>query len=134
MEASAMPPELEGPRLLGRGGRLAGRLLALAAGRLLPPGVSRLPGCLLPPAARLAERLWRWPLMLAATLFVACGPAQALGWVDAVFYASVIGVLLGAVAVPLGLLSLHPGAPGVSGATGASGATEVPAAEGGDTA
>jgi len=56
--------------------------------------------------ARLAERLWRWPLVLAAVLMVAAGPAQAAGQSQAVLYASLLAVALAAVAVPVGLLAL----------------------------
>lgn len=55
----------------------------------------------------LAERWWRAPLALAAAIFALSGPAHALGRTDAVFYASLAGVTLGAVAVPLGLLALR---------------------------
>ena len=56
--------------------------------------------------ARLAEMLWRWPLVLAAVLMVAAGPAQAAGQTEAVLYASLLAVGLAAVAVPVGLLAL----------------------------
>jgi hypothetical protein len=55
----------------------------------------------------LAERWWRPPLALSATLFALSGPAHALGRIDAVFYASLAGVTLGAAAIPLGLMSLR---------------------------
>jgi len=57
-------------------------------------------------SARLAEMLWRWPLVLAALLMVAAGPAQAAGQTSAVLYASLLAVALAAVAVPVGLLAL----------------------------
>jgi hypothetical protein len=56
--------------------------------------------------AALAERVWRWPLVLAAVLMVAAGPAQAAGQTSAVLYASLLAVALAAVAVPVGLLAL----------------------------
>lgn len=56
--------------------------------------------------ARLAEMAWRWPLVLAALLMVAAGPAQAAGQTQAVLYASLLAVALAAVAVPVGLLAL----------------------------
>ena len=56
--------------------------------------------------ARLAEALWRWPLVLAALLMVAAGPAQAAGQTQAVLYAALLAVALAAVAVPVGLLAL----------------------------
>jgi hypothetical protein len=59
--------------------------------------------------AGLADRIWRLPLLLAAALFALSGPAHAFGRTDAVFLASLVGVTLGAVAVPLGLLSLRDG-------------------------
>ncbi|MEU7907596.1 hypothetical protein [Actinoplanes sp. NPDC049118] len=55
----------------------------------------------------LAERLWRVPLALAAAIFAACGPAHALGHLDVVYWASLIGLALSACAVPLGLLGLR---------------------------
>jgi hypothetical protein len=59
--------------------------------------------------AALAERIWRLPLLFASALFALSGPAHAFGRTDAVFLASLVGVTLGAVAVPLGLLSLRGG-------------------------
>ncbi len=56
--------------------------------------------------ARLAEMLWRWPLVLAGMLMVAAGPAQAAGQTQAVLYASLLAVALAAVAVPVGLIAL----------------------------
>lgn len=56
--------------------------------------------------AALAERVWRWPLVLAAVLMVAAGPAQAAGRTSAVLYASLLAVGLAAIAVPVGLLAL----------------------------
>jgi hypothetical protein len=44
---------------------------------------------------------------MAALLFALSGPAHAFGLVDAVFYAALIGVALGAAAVPLGLFGLY---------------------------
>lgn len=55
----------------------------------------------------LADRLWRVLLVLAAVIFAACGPAHALGKADLVYFASLIGLALSAVAVPLGLLGLR---------------------------
>ena len=55
----------------------------------------------------LADRLWRVPLVLAAVIFAACGPAHALGRTDLVYYASLVGLALSAIAVPLGLLGLR---------------------------
>jgi hypothetical protein len=62
----------------------------------------------MPAAARLAERWWRLPLVFAAILFVLSGPAHALGRIDAVFYATLVGVTLGAVGVLLGLVASMP--------------------------
>ncbi|MEU4221291.1 hypothetical protein [Actinoplanes sp. NPDC026623] len=55
----------------------------------------------------LADRLWRVPLALAAAIFVACGPAHALGQTELVYYGSLAGLALAAAAVPLGLLGLR---------------------------
>ncbi|WP_412750689.1 hypothetical protein [Krasilnikovia sp. M28-CT-15] len=60
----------------------------------------------------LAERSWRPPLVLAVVLFVACGPAQAFGYADVVYFAVLIGLALSGIAVPLGLLALRESAPG----------------------
>ncbi|MET8149499.1 hypothetical protein ACIBSW_38520 [Actinoplanes sp. NPDC049668] len=56
---------------------------------------------------RLADRLWRVPLVLAAVVFAACGPAHALGNTDLVYYGALVGLALSAFAVPLGLLGLR---------------------------
>jgi len=58
--------------------------------------------------ARFADRWWRAPLVLAATVFAASGPAHALGRADAVFYASLGGVGLGGLGVVLGCLAQVP--------------------------
>ncbi len=57
--------------------------------------------------AAIAEQMWRPLLATAALLFALSGPAHALGFVDAVFYAALAGVTLGAAAVPLGLFGLY---------------------------
>jgi arabinofuranan 3-O-arabinosyltransferase len=62
----------------------------------------------MPAAARLAERWWRLPLVFAAILFALSGPAHALGRIDAVFYATLVAVTLGAVGVLLGLVASMP--------------------------
>ncbi|GEM_PF-5755691 len=59
-------------------------------------------------AARLAEGVWRMPLVFAAALFALSGPAHALGRISAVFYATLAAVTLGAVGVGLGLLACLP--------------------------
>ncbi|MFI5935903.1 hypothetical protein [Actinoplanes sp. NPDC051494] len=49
------------------------------------------------------------PLGTAAVTFAICGPAHALGHTDFVFYAVLVGLVLSAVAVPLGMIGLrHP--------------------------
>ncbi|MCA2213952.1 hypothetical protein [Jidongwangia harbinensis] len=55
----------------------------------------------------LAERLWRRPLVVAAVIFAACGPAHALGHIDLVYHAVLIGLALSSLALPLGLLALR---------------------------
>lgn len=57
--------------------------------------------------AAVAERLWRPPLVLAAIVFAACGPAHALGHTDLVFWAVLVGLGLSAFAVPVGMLALR---------------------------
>jgi hypothetical protein len=54
-----------------------------------------------------AERLWRWPLAVAVAIFAVSGPLHALGWTDLVYYASLGGLTLGGLAIPLGLLGLR---------------------------
>jgi hypothetical protein len=61
--------------------------------------------------AELADRAWRPPLAVAVALFAACGPVHALGYVDAVYYAVLIGLALSGLAVPLGLLGLRHSGP-----------------------
>ncbi len=55
----------------------------------------------------LADRLWRVPLSIAVAVFAICGPAHALGHTDFVFYAVLVGLVLSAFAVPMGLLGLR---------------------------
>jgi hypothetical protein len=55
----------------------------------------------------MSVNLWRPPLALASVLFILSGPAHALGRIDAVFYAALMGVTLAAVSVPLGLMALR---------------------------
>lgn len=59
------------------------------------------------PVARLAERVWRLPLLVAAVLLVACGPATSWGRLGLVQPAALAAVALTALAVPLGLLALR---------------------------
>jgi hypothetical protein len=61
--------------------------------------------------ARLAERLWRWPLLLAAGLLALCGPATSLGRTGVVLPCALAAVALTALAVPLGLFALRAPAP-----------------------
>jgi len=86
-----------------------------------PPAVAVVPAAVPPdpparPRARhrrprnlgeLAERCWRPPLALAVAIFVACGPAHALGHTDLVYHAVLVALTLSAVAVPLGCLALR---------------------------
>jgi hypothetical protein len=60
-----------------------------------------------PDLPALAERLWRRPLVLAVAIFVACGPAHALGHTDLVFMAVLVALVLAGCAVPLGLVALR---------------------------
>ena len=53
-----------------------------------------------------AERLWRWPLTVAVIIFAVSGPLHSLGYTDLVYYASLGGLTLGGLALPLGLLGL----------------------------
>ena len=53
-----------------------------------------------------ADRLWRWPLATAVAIFAVSGPLQALGFTDLVYYASLGGLTLGGLAVPMGLIGL----------------------------
>jgi arabinofuranan 3-O-arabinosyltransferase len=62
--------------------------------------------------ARFAEGWWRPPLVFAAVLFALSGPAHAVGRIDAVYYATLAGVTLGAVGVALGILAGMPVRPG----------------------
>jgi hypothetical protein len=55
----------------------------------------------------LADKLWRVPMGTAAVTFAICGPAHALGHTDFVFYAVLVGLMLSAFALPLGLLGLR---------------------------
>ena len=55
---------------------------------------------------RQAERLWRWPLAVAVIIFAVSGPLHSLGHTDLVYYASLGGLTLGGLALPLGLLGL----------------------------
>ncbi|MFI1991639.1 hypothetical protein [Actinoplanes sp. NPDC020271] len=59
--------------------------------------------------SRIADRLWRPLLGLAAVIFAACGPAHALGNTDLVFNAVLVGLALSAFAVPLGMIGLRAG-------------------------
>lgn len=54
-----------------------------------------------------ADRLWRWPLVVAVVIFAASGPLHAFGYTDLVYYASLGGLTLGGLALPLGLLGLR---------------------------
>ncbi|GLY98704.1 hypothetical protein [Actinoplanes sp. NBRC 103695] len=54
-----------------------------------------------------ADRLWRWPLAVAVVIFAVSGPLHAMGWTDLVYYASLGGLTLGGLAVPVGLLGLR---------------------------
>jgi hypothetical protein len=102
-----------------------------------PAGVRELPGVPAPdappvtrgprPAARhrrprdlpgLADRLWRRPLVAAAAIFAACGPAHALGHIDLVYHAVLIGLTLSGLALPLGLLALRHQPPDAEPAAG----------------
>lgn len=55
----------------------------------------------------MAERWYGRLLAVAVVLFAACGPAHALGHTDLVFHAVLVGLVLAALAVPLGLLALR---------------------------
>ncbi|MEU8656677.1 hypothetical protein [Actinoplanes philippinensis] len=54
-----------------------------------------------------AEQLWRPAIAGAVVLFAASGPAHAFGRTTVVFWMILIGLVLAAVAVPLGLLALR---------------------------
>jgi hypothetical protein len=56
---------------------------------------------------QLAERFWRFPLAIAVGIFALCGPAQALGRTDTVYYAVLVGLTLSATAVFLGRVSIR---------------------------
>ena len=60
----------------------------------------------------LAERSWRPPLALAVAIFAACGPAHALGHIDLVYHAVLVGLGLSGAAVPLGMIALRGSGPG----------------------
>jgi hypothetical protein len=54
-----------------------------------------------------ADQLWRVLLVLASVIFALSGPIHAIGQVDLVFYASLAGLTLGALAVLLALLGMY---------------------------
>ena len=54
-----------------------------------------------------SDRLWQWPLVSAAAIFALSGPLHAFGHTDLVYYASLGGLTLGGLAVPVGLLGLR---------------------------
>ena len=56
---------------------------------------------------QLAERFWRFPLAIAVGIFGLCGPAQALGRTDTVYYAVLVGLGLSGIAVFLGMVSIR---------------------------
>ncbi|HWS31441.1 MAG TPA: hypothetical protein VN408_01720 [Actinoplanes sp.] len=57
--------------------------------------------------AGLADRLWRPAIGLAVVLFAVSGPVHSLGETDLVFHLVLAGLVLTAVAVPLGLSGLR---------------------------
>lgn len=71
--------------------------------RRLGPGGLRMRRRELP---ALAERLWRRPLGAAVALFAACGPVQALGYLDVVYWMVILALTLITFAVPLGMVGL----------------------------